>query len=133
MARVSGRWPGQLRRSMKYEPIPQMTRAEINSAILRDDSERLVYAALSAAFYVDDSHWVQNVCVRLAEHPNANVRGNAIEGFAHIARIHRSLDACVKPLIERAFYDEDSLVRMKAHDAADDVAHFLKWDFALEK
>jgi len=109
-----------------------MTRAEINSAILRDDSERLVYAALSAAFYDDDPEWVQNVCVRLAEHPNANVRGNAIEGFGHVARIHRSLHACVKPLIERALYDEDSWVRGKARIAAEDVTHFLKWDFALE-
>jgi HEAT repeat protein len=117
---------------MKYEPIPEMTRAEIDSAIFVDNSAQLVYAALSAAFYVDDPHWVQNVCERLAEHPNANVRGHAIEGFAHIARIHGSLDARVKPLIERALCDEDSWVRMKAHDAAGDVAHFLKWDFALE-
>lgn len=109
-----------------------MSRDEIESAIARDDSEQLVYAVLSAVLYDEDALWAENVCARLANHPNANVRGNAIEGLGQIARIHRKLDPCVKPLIERALCDEDSWVRGKAHDAADDVTHFLKWDLAIQ-
>jgi hypothetical protein len=116
---------------LKYEPIPRMSRDEIESAIACDDSEQLVYAALAAAFYDDDAHWIEQVCARLANHPNANVRGNAVEGFGHIARIHRTLNQRVKPLIERALSDEDSWVRGKAYDAAGDVTHFLEWDFDL--
>ncbi len=108
-----------------------MSRDEIESAITRDDSERLVYAALSAALHGDDPQWAENVCVRLANHPNANVRGNAVLGFGHIARIHRMLDAHVKPLIERALRDENTYVRGHARDAADDATHFLQWDFVL--
>jgi hypothetical protein len=117
---------------LQYEPIPRTSRDEIESAIARDDSEQLVYAALSAAFYDDDATWIENVCARLANHPNVNVRGNAVEGFGHIARIHRTLNTWVKPIIERAVCDEDSWVRGKALDAADDVNHLLKWDFAVE-
>jgi HEAT repeat protein len=117
---------------LQYEPIPHMSRDEIESAIARDDSEQLVCAALSAALYDEDPHWAENVCARLATHPNANVRANAIEGLGHIARIHRTLNPCVKPLIERAACDEDPWVRAKAHDATDDVTHFLKWDFAVQ-
>jgi len=109
-----------------------MTRAEINSAILGNDRERLVYAVLSAALYDDDPQWAENICVRLASHETANVRRNAIMGFGHIARIHRALDARVKPLIERALHDEDSDVRIQADDTMDDVEHFLKWDFQRE-
>ena len=114
---------------LRYEPIPRISREEIESAIGRNDSEQLVYAVLSAALYDEDAHWAENVCAQLANHPNANVRGIAIEGFGHIARIHRTLNPYVKPLIECALRDEDSWVRAKARDAAADVPHFLKWDF----
>ncbi len=114
---------------LRYEPIPEMTRAEIDSAILRDDSELLVYAALSAALYDEDPQWAEDICVRLASHHHANVRGNAIMGFSHIARIHGTLNIRVKPLIERALRDEDSHVRAQADDTMDDVELFLKWDF----
>jgi hypothetical protein len=112
---------------LRYETIPRLTRAEINSAILRDDSERLVYASLSAALYDDDPQWAESVCVRLADHQNANVRGNAIVGFMHIARIHRTLNAGVKPLIERALRDDDPWVRAHAEDVASDLEIFLGW------
>src|SRR5258706_13562676 len=114
---------------LRYEPVPRMTSAEINSAISRDDCERLVYAVLSAAIYDDDPQWAGNICVRLASHENANVRRNAIMAFGHIARIHRKLNARVKPLIERALHDEDSDVRVQADDTMDDLEHFLKWEF----
>ena len=112
---------------LRYEQIPRMSRAEINSAILRDDSEQLVYAVLSAALYDDDPEWAENICVRLADHQKASVRGNAIVGFSHIARIHGTLSTRVKPLIERALGDEDAWVRGHAQDVVDDLEIFLGW------
>jgi hypothetical protein len=66
--------------------------------------------------------------LRLAKHKHFNVRGNAILGLGHIARIHRQLnESRVKPLIEVAMRDECDYVRDHADTAADDVELFLEW------
>jgi hypothetical protein len=98
--------------NLKYEPIPVFTRTEVEVAIQRDDPQELLYAVLSAALHAEDQEWAQDVCLRLAFHPHSNVRGNAILGFGHIARVHRYLDrARVQPIIERALNDPDEYVR----------------------
>jgi hypothetical protein len=113
---------------MKYEVIPTLSKDEIETAIVRDDPEELLYAVLSAALYSDDPVWAEDVCVRLSSHKHFNVRGNAILGFGHLARIHGILtERRVKPIIEAGFRDESSYVRGHADDAADDVELFLKW------
>src|SRR5437879_4332210 len=110
---------------MKYEAIPVLTKDKIESAIVRDDPEELLYAVLSAALYSDDPEWAEDVCVRLSTHEHFNVRGNAILGFGHIARIHGGLtEIKVKPLIEHALKDKSDYVRGHANDAADDVEFF---------
>ena len=113
---------------MKYEAIPALNRDEIESAILRNDSEELLYVVLSAALHSDDAVFAEDVCVRLSDHEHFNVRGNAILGFGHIARIHKKLtQRRVKPLIEVALSDRNEYVRGQANSAADDVEFFLKW------
>src|SRR5262245_49626927 len=113
---------------MKYEAIPVLSRDEIESAILRNDLEELLYAVLSVALYSDAPVWEECVCVRLSNHEHFNVRRNAILGFGHIARIHRKLTmSIVKPLIEAALQDQNDYVRGHADDAADDVELFLQW------
>ena len=113
---------------MKYEDIPALDKEEIEAAIVRDDPEELLRAVLSAALYSDDPAWSEGVCVRLSGHKYFNVRGNAILGFGHIARLHAKLtERKVKPLIEAAFKDKSQYVRGQANDAADDVEYFLKW------
>jgi len=113
---------------MKYEPIEPRTKEAVESAISRNDPNELLYAVLSAALYSDDLDWAEGVCLQLAEHEHFNVRGNAILGFGHLARIHRRLDeGRVKLLIEAALEDESEYVRGQAESAADDVEFFLKW------
>jgi hypothetical protein len=117
--------------NLEYEPIPVLSRAEIEDAIERDDPQQLLYAVLSAALYSDDQKWGQEICLRLASHFHPHVRGNAILGFGHIARRHSSLDQTrVKQAIERALVDPDAYVRGHAEDAADDIEHFLHWQIA---
>lgn len=114
--------------NLKYEPIPVLSRAEVEDAVRRDEPQELSYAVLSAALYSNDQAWAQGVCLRLALHPHANVRGNAILGFGHIARLHQSLDrVLVQSVIEKALHDPDTYVRGHAVDAADDIEHFLHW------
>ena len=118
----------------KYERIEQQSKAEVESAILRDNSDELVYAVLSAALYAEDAFWAENVCVRLAAHENENVRGNAILGFGHIARIHGQLtEAKVRPLIESAFEDKSAFVRDHADSAKDDTEMSLHWKWRQKR
>lgn len=113
---------------MEYETIKELNREQIEAAILRNEPDELLMAVLSAALYSNDPVWSESVCLRLADHEHFNVRGNAILGFAHIARTHGKLDADrVKPIIESALSDESEHVRGHAEEAADDIEHYLKW------
>ena len=113
---------------MKYNEIEKLSAGEVEAAILRNKPSELALSVLSAALYADDSEWAQRVCEQLASHPNENVRGNAILGFGHIARINGKLiQAKVKPLIEAALRDDSEFVRAQAESAADDVESFLQW------
>ena len=113
---------------MRYEPIPKWTASEIEAILVQNRPDEVCLAALSAALYADDSLWAEAICLHLAQHPNAAVRGNAILGFGHIARIHHHLTRTLtQPVIERALQDESNYVRSQAENAADDVNVFLKW------
>ena|SRR6266550_2157750 len=114
---------------MRYEAIARRSKDEVESAISTNDPEELLYAVLSAALYADDREWAEDICLRLSSHEHFNVRGNAILGLGHIARIHGDLDELrAKPVIEAALQDENDYVRGHANDAADDVEAFLKWE-----
>ena len=113
---------------MQYEDIPILTKSEIIGALDRADAEELKTTVLSAALGIDDWRWAQGVCLRLSTHPEPGVRGNAILGLGHLARIHRRLDRELVALaILDGLNDEDSYVRGHADSAADDVATFLGW------
>lgn len=119
---------------MIYEEIKRFSRDEIEKAILRDNPDELLYAVLSAALYSEDATWAENVCVQLAAHEHENVRGNAILGFSHIARIHGKLDeGKVKQLIESALEDKSEYVRGHANDVKDDLKFYLRWRFKRNK
>jgi hypothetical protein len=98
----------------------------------RNEPEELLYAVLSAALYGEDANWAENICINLADHPHFNVRGNALLGFGHIARLHRRLTQhIVQPLLEAGLTDPDEYVRGQSHSALSDVEHFLGWRTSL--
>jgi len=100
----------------------------VDAAIVRGRPDELIFAVLAAALYGDDPAWAESVCLRLAEHEHYNVRGNAVLGFGHIARIHQTLDPSrVLPVLEAALRDQHEYVRAQADAAMDDVEHFLGW------
>jgi hypothetical protein len=113
-----------------YQAIPEFTKAEMEQVIIENDIEKLIFVPLFASLYFEDRDFAYEVCIQLASHPNINVRGCAIEGFEHIARIDGKLDKeIVKPLIEKALFDKSEFIRMKADDTKDGLEHFLKWKF----
>ncbi len=115
-------------KALRYQRPHDTTAEEAEAAIARDDPAELYVVPISVSMYLEDLAWSQGVCVRLSTHRDATVRGNAVLGFGHLARRFRKLDErVVRPIIENALLDADPYVRGQAHDAADDVTHFLGW------
>lgn len=110
-----------------YEPIPFLEQNEIIGSIERNDPDELSIAVLSAALY-QEPEFSEPICITLADHLNFKVRGNAILGFAHIARLYYQLhEPSVKPLIEKALKDSCEYVSGQAESAKDDLELYLGW------
>lgn len=116
---------------MKYEESQSFSRDEVESAISADEVDALIEMVVAVSMQAEDSAWAESVCLRLAAHSNCTVRGNAVLGFGHIARIHRKIKhPGVAKLLQEALYDPHQYVRGQASVAADDVQHFLGWKLA---
>jgi hypothetical protein len=115
---------------LKYEEIPEWTRDVVERALRDDDPDALLRAVVAVAMHDADWRYAQDLCIRLSSHPHFNVRGNAVLGFGHIARVHRRLDrVVVQPIIEAALRDANDYVRGHGVDAADDTEQFLGWQY----
>ena len=95
--------------------------------IKSDETDRIVDALLSLAFYEDNWMSVENLCIGHSSHTDSKVRGIAILCFGHLARIHGQLHIeKVMPIINKALIDKDDFIRGHAYDAKDDINTFLK-------
>ena len=104
------------------------TTEEVAAAIARDNPEELVSVPIAVALDPPSRVWAERILVRLAAHPDSNVRANALLGFGHLARIYRYLNRrVVGPIIEAGLEDPDPSVRGKARTAAEDIEWFLGW------
>ena len=113
-----------------YEPIGPIDREAIETAIRQNDPTEMSVIVLSIALHDPDPEFSEQFCLRFVNHEHFNVRGNAILGFAHIARIHNKLDENkVKPIIRGALLDENEFVRGQASNAKDDTEWYLKWKY----
>lgn len=107
------------------------TEADVEAAIARDDPAELLYVPIAVSLAPPGRVWAEQVCLRLARHHNATVRGNAILGLGHLARTFRFLNrSAVQPIIEGGLKDADAYVRGQTEAAADDIEWFLGWILA---
>ena len=114
----------------KYKQPAVWTHQAVEQALQADDSAALLQAVIGVAMYDADWQYAQSLCIRLSAHPHFNVRGNAVLGFGHIARVHGHLDrVLVQPIIVAALQERDDYVRGQSFAAADDTAHFLGWRY----
>lgn len=112
-----------------YEPISDFGRRAIKKAIKEDNISILITASISAAWFQEDK-WAQEICLKLSEHENFNVRGNAILSLGYIAMYGGKLDkARVKQAVRRGLADPEPYVRGHASDVKEDIKHYLKWRF----
>jgi len=113
-----------------YEAIEQLERNEVAAAVKRNNPLELSTVVLSVALYDNDRAFAESFCKKYARHEDSNVRGNAILGFSHIARIHGKLDeGSIKPVIAAALLDENNFVRGQAESAQEDTAWYLSWKY----
>jgi len=114
----------------KYEGIGQWSHEAVEQALRDDDTEALLRAVIGVSMHADDWRYAQDLCIRLSSHAHFNVRGNAVLGFGHVARVHRRLDrALVQPIIQAALRDKSDYIRGQAVCAKDDTAFFLEWHY----
>jgi hypothetical protein len=103
----------------------------VEAVIARGEPDDLLYVPLVVSLDPPGRVWAEQICLRLACHPSPNVRGNAVLGLGHLARIFRSLHRrTVQPAIEAGLQDRDPYVRGQADAAADDVEWYLGWVLA---
>jgi hypothetical protein len=62
----------------------EWTQSDVEAIIARGDPAELLYVPIEVSLVPPGRVWAEQVCVRLAKHPNGSVRGNAILGFGHL-------------------------------------------------
>ncbi|MFN0140621.1 MAG: hypothetical protein ACKVQW_11120 [Pyrinomonadaceae bacterium] len=106
-----------------------MSKDEILATLEEDNPKFVSIAVLSAVLNSGDGQWAEEVCYRLAKHQDENVRGNAMQGLGHIARVHGKLDGGrALAILEFGLKDPHEYVRGNAEDALDDLRQYLHLD-----
>lgn len=99
-------------------------RAFLEEAERADDLAALVRGTITAGLYEPDTAFAEDYCLRLTQHANFNVRGNAFQGLWHLARRAGLRDgARVRAAIEAGKKDGFDYVRGQAEELAEAVDH----------
>ena len=102
------------------------TREQVEAVIAADQPEDLLYVPIAISMDPPDDDWAEAICLRLSGHADPRVRGNAVLGLGHLARVLGTLDLdAALPVVRAALNDPDAWVRGQADCAAHDVGHFL--------
>jgi hypothetical protein len=116
---------------LRYEPLPNWTREEMEAVIRRDEPAALALVPMVAGLEPPECAWAAEICIELTSHGEANVRANAILGLGYLARTCGELpESIIRPIIEKGMRDPDPWVQERSRDAADECSHFLKWSFS---
>jgi hypothetical protein len=105
------------------------TETEVEDVLDRDDPKELcVVPIVITNLGPPDFQWAEDICIRLAAHPDPNVRGNAILAFGYLARTCGKVTrAVVEPIVSAGLSDPHPYVRQHAEGAADDIEIYLNW------
>jgi hypothetical protein len=108
-----------------YEQPAYAGAQALADAIEADDAEALAPMIVAAALYEEDFDTAYSACVRLSAHVDEVVRGNAILGLGHLARLFGQLGPEAPEIVKRGLTDSSAYVRGQAHATAGDFQHFL--------
>jgi hypothetical protein len=103
----------------------------VDAAIEEDDPDELLGIIIDVSLAAEDAMWAQVCFARLAQHENVDVRGNAMIGFAHLAKRFGDLDReIVAPILEAGLLDDKEYVREQAEAALSELREELGWGAA---
>jgi hypothetical protein len=108
-----------------YEQLKYDGAQSLIDAIKANNPDVLGQTIIAAALYEDDFDTAYGACVQLSSHPDEVVRGNAILGFGHLARLFGRLGDEAPPIVKQGLIDASAYVRGQAYAAAGDLHHFL--------
>lgn len=108
-----------------YEQLHYEGPQALLDAITANDADVLGPMIIAAALNEDDFDIAYAACVQLSSHPDEVVRGNAILGFGHLARLFGRLGHEAPSIVKRGFVDASAYVRGQAYAAAGDLQYFL--------
>ena len=94
------------------------------------EEESPLLLPLRVGEYLDQWKNAQDICLRLAEHPSAVIRANAVLGPAYTARTKGMLDKrIVKPYLLQELRT-NAEYRWRIEDAIAYINYYLKWNIA---
>jgi hypothetical protein len=102
--------------------------AAIDRAARANDLDALREMIVGVALHEEDLEIAQSLCRRFSVHDDEIVRGNAILGFGHLARLSRDVCHEASAIVAKGLRDESEYVRGQAYPAASDLRHFLGRD-----
>lgn len=108
-----------------YESPSYAGAQALHEAMEANDAEALGSMIIGAALHEEDFDTVYRACVKLSAHPDEVVRGNALLGLGHLARLFGRLGDDAPQLVKNGLDDASEYVRGQAHAAAGDLKHFL--------
>jgi hypothetical protein len=115
---------------MARSDTDELLRRRFDGAVERDDPGELQRIVIEVALESEDREWAECSCAQLARHRNAQVRGNALLSFGHLARRFGVLDRRrVQRLVETGLFAHHEYVRRQAESAAEDLETLLAWCF----
>ena len=117
---------------MHYDPIEPMGIEEARAVLRSEDLRAAARAVVAIGLHSEHLNAAADLLLSAASSSDSGVKGNAILSFGHLARRFRELphEDAVRKLVADGLRDGDSYVRGHAHDAADDLEHFLGWSFS---
>jgi HEAT repeat protein len=110
----------------RYTSIDPISRKDATAAVSSGNQDELGLVALAVALHEPDVNWAQTFLISLVGNESPVVRGNAVQGLGHLARLHGKLDVVIaRPVVVAALADPDPYVRGQAENAQDDLKVYL--------
>jgi hypothetical protein len=119
---------------VKYEEIENNNNDYYIEQINSSNKENVVKGLLGLALYGSDFEFIQNTLVNFSKNKDENIRGIAILGFGHIARLYGKIDKdVVMPIVQNGLRDISEIVKGQSTAALDDINFFTEWWLFLVK
>jgi hypothetical protein len=107
---------------MEAAPMASEFREQVEAALENEEPEELLGVIIDIALSAEDAAWAEDCLFRLATHPDTDVRGNALMGFAHLAERFGGVDReRLEAVLEAGLRDEKHYVREQAEACLEEL------------